>query len=206
VSESILSREPAPRRVGAGRLSSCLVLIWCAAVAALVGTTRPAAAGYADGAPPGFSGGFKEQSCHACHFEAEPNTKPGEVSLTGVPDQFVAGRQYLVTVTLMRPGMKLAGFQLAARFDDGSQAGTLERAAGEEKRMAIEIQSNVHYANQRRPGADPTSPDTATWLLVWTAPAASRTVMFHVAANAADSDESVRGDYIYTATVQTTPR
>ena len=177
------------------------------AVALLIRETSPVSATpYADGAPPGFSGGFKEQSCHACHFENEQvNAPPGRVSLTGVPERFVAGQQYPLTVTLTRPGMKLGGFQLAARFDDGTQAGTLARGAGEEKRLAIETQANVQYTNQRRPGADPAAPDTAKWTLVWTAPQARGTVTFHVAANAADNDDSVRGDYIYTAAVSARP-
>ena len=57
-----------------------------------------------------------------------------------------------------------------------------------------------------RPGADPVSPDTATWMLIWTAPADARPVTFHVAANAADNDESARGDYVYTTTAVTRPR
>jgi len=167
-----------------------------------VGDPRRVHAGYADGAPPGFSGGFTEQSCDGCHFENEPNTGPGAVTLTGVPDMFVSGEKYPLTVTLTRPGMKLGGFQLAARFEDGTQAGTVERGPGEEKRVAIETQGNVQYANQRRAGAELTEPDTARWTLVWTAPAGARPVTFHVAANAADNDESTRGDYVFTTTTQ----
>jgi hypothetical protein len=188
---------------------SLLAVIGTGAVltALVLSTTAPrAAAPYADGAPPGFSGGFKEQSCHACHFEAEPNTKPGEVTLTGVPERFVAEQKYPLTVTLSRPGMIIGGFQLAARFEDGTQSGTLERGPGEDGRLAIEVQSNVHYANQKRKGAEPTTPGTAKWTVVWTAPAGRMPVTFNVAANAADKDESARGDYIYTAAVQTRPQ
>jgi hypothetical protein len=158
--------------------------------------------GYADGAPPGFSGGFKEQSCDGCHFENEPNTGPGSLTLHGVPERFVGGHQYPLTVTLTRPGMKLGGFQLAARFEDGTQAGTIERGPGEDKRVAIETQGNVQYANQRRPGAELTGADTAQWTLVWTAPSGAGPVTFHVAANAADNDESTRGDYVFTTSAQ----
>jgi hypothetical protein len=200
-----------------------VIAAWCAGGAVLVihsapregapGLSPPERAAlhrpptdYADGAPPGFSGGFAEQSCDGCHFQNEPNTRPGEVSLSGVPERFVGGEQYPLAVTLTRPGMKLGGFQLAARFEDGTQAGRLERAPGEEKRLAVETQGDVHYANQRRPGAELTGPDTVKWTLVWTAPMATRPVTFHVAANAADNDESTRGDYVYTTTAQSTPR
>ena len=47
----------------------------------------------ADGAPPGFSGGFKEESCHACHFHAEPNPSPGRVVIDGVPATFAPARR-----------------------------------------------------------------------------------------------------------------
>ena len=69
----------------------------------------------------------------------------------------------------------------------------------------LETQGNVQYVNQKRPGAEPTATDTAKWTVVWTAPA-SGAVTFDVAANAADKDESARGDYVYTATVQTRPQ
>ena len=161
--------------------------------------TRTAAA-YPAGAPPGFSGGFGEQSCHACHFHAEPNTGPGKLTLSGVPERYVPGEAYTLNLTLARPGMKLAGFQLTARAKDtGMQGGTLATAPGQEERVGIETQSNIQYANQREKGTALTSPDTATWTLLWTAPRTNLPIAIHVAANAADADGTVEGDYIYTA-------
>jgi hypothetical protein len=160
---------------------------------------------YADGAPPGFSGGFKEQACDACHFEAKPNTPPGQVTLTGVPERYAPGQKYSLAIALSRPGLALGGFQLAARFEDGTQAGSFEKGAGEDTRIAVETQGNVQYVNQKRPGADPAAADTAKWTIVWTAPAAGA-VTFDVAANAADKDETTRGDYVYTAMAQTRPQ
>lgn len=161
---------------------------------------------YADGAPRGFSSGSGEQSCHACHFQAEVNTQPGSVTIAGMPERFVAGKRYPLTVTLTRPGMIIGGFQLTARFEDGgAQAGVLTPAPGEEERVAIEASGDVQYANQRRPGTALVAPDTARWTLLWTAPEATATVRFHVAANAADDDESVYGDYIYTAVLEAGP-
>jgi hypothetical protein len=102
--------------------------------------------------------------------------------------------------------MKLAGFQLTARFKDGgSQAGTLAPGPGEEARIGIDVQEDVQYANQRRKGAVLSAPDTATWSLLWSAPAPVGPVMFHVAANAADADERAEGDYIHTAVVDVVP-
>lgn len=163
-------------------------------------------AAYAEGAPQGFSGGFGEQSCHACHFHGEIDSGPRRVALAGVPEHFVPGERYPLTITLPRPGMKLGGFQLTARFkDDGRQAGTLAPAPDAEERIAVEAQGEVQYAGHRRNGTALAAPDTARWSLVWTAPKAVRPIVFHVAATAADGDGTVEGDFVETAVVETTP-
>jgi hypothetical protein len=62
------------------------------AVALLATTVRLVVShAYAEGAPPGFSGGFKEESCHACHFHAEPNSGGGRVTIDGIPARFASG-------------------------------------------------------------------------------------------------------------------
>ena len=161
---------------------------------------------YAGGAPPGFSGGFTEQSCHACHFHADVNSGAGRVVLEGVPARFTAGERYPVVVTVSRPGIKLGGFQLTARFKDGgAQAGRVAPAGGEEARIAVQAQSDIEYANQREKGTALTASDTARWSLVWTAPQSGGTVVFHVAANAANADGTVEGDYVHTAVAESTP-
>lgn len=193
---------PLPSRVPALHGTAALAAAWVLAVLLAGGTTSPHVAAYADGAPPGFTGGFKEQACDACHFEAAVNTKPGQLTLSGVPDGFVAGERYALTITLSRPGMAMGGFQLSARMENGAQAGTLAPAQGEEKRIKIETGA-VQYANQRVDGTALVEPGMARWRVVWTAPmTAGGKVVFHAAANAADKDEAARGDYIYTATAQ----
>ncbi len=177
--------------------------------------------GYAEGAPPGFTGGFTEPSCDACHFHAAPNAGPGKLTIEGVPDRFEAGQAYRVTIALTQPGIKLAGFQLAARFkDDGTQAGALAKESDADARVGIDAPSGVQYAGQRREGATVSTPNESRWTVVWTAPlddapgcpepcrrapAALRTVVFHIAANAANGDERADGDYVYTLTRETQP-
>lgn len=178
---------------------SRLALRWTSPVEDLRTIVKPVSShGYADGAPAGFSGGFTEQSCDACHFHAAPNTGPGRLALD-VPDRFVAGETYRITIALTQPGMKLAGFQLTARFkDDGSQAGTLAKDSAPDAHIGIEAQSGIQYAGQRREGAPVVMPEGSLWTVIWTAPSATRTVVFHVAANAANGDERADGDYVYT--------
>ena len=160
-------------------------------------------ASYAEGAPPGFSGGFKEESCHACHFHSEPNSGPGRVAIEGVPARFTAGERYTLIVTLTQAGMKRAGFQLTSRFKDtGAQAGTLGPAPDDRDRIGIDIQGGVQYAGQRKEGASVTAGDTVRWTIQWTAPDGGGPVAFSVAANAADGNESADGDFVYTTTAE----
>jgi hypothetical protein len=161
---------------------------------------------YAEGAPPGFSGGFKEDSCHACHFHAEPNAAPGRVTLDGVPATFAPGERYMLTITLRRAGMKLAGFQLAARFtDSGAQAGTIAHGPGDADRVGVETQSGVQYAGHKKAGAVIDGAGAATWTIVWTAPIRGGPVTFHISANAADGNQSADGDFAYTSSAQSSP-
>jgi len=129
--------------------------------------------------------------------------------LSGVPASYAPGETYPLTIALSRPGLELAGFQLTARFEDGTQAGVLAPPSGGESRVAISPDSDtrVLYAHQRGAAAEPAAPGAARWTVSWTAPeAVAPAVLFHVAANAADGDGSASGDYVYTTTAATLPR
>ena len=186
-----------------------IAIVWTTTIVVVFagsGTLAARAETYPEGAPPGFSGGFGEQSCHACHFHAEPNSGTGRVTIAGVPERYVLGERYTITVTLSRPGMKAAGFQLAARATDGgAQAGTLASAEGENERIRIDVQGSIQYANQQKKGTAPAAADTASWAILWTAPQTNLPVTFHVAANAADGDGTAEGDYVHTTVVESTP-
>lgn len=150
--------------------------------------------------------GFKEESCHACHFHAAPNASPGSVTIDGVPATFAPGERYAVTITLRRAGMKLAGFQLTVRAaDSGAQGGAIAPGPADTERVKVETQSGVQYAGHKKAG---TAVDdaVATWTVVWTAPTGGGPVTVHVAANAADGNESVEGDFVYTATAPSAPQ
>ena len=179
------------------------------AAAALLATSMKLVASHAaypDGAPPGFSGGFKEDSCHACHFHQDLNAPGGRVSIDDVPPQFLPGKSYTLTIALTRDGMKLAGFQLAARFkEDGAQAGTLASGRQDAERVAIGKEGLIQYAGQKKAGSTITESGAAKWTVEWTAPAGGGTVVFYVAANAADGNGSADGDFVYTATVESAP-
>lgn len=157
------------------------------------------AAAYADRPPPAHTGGFDEPSCHACHFDAPLDDGKGGVEVTGAPDSYRQGETYEITITVTRPEMVLAGFQVAARFAEGERAG---RQAGTwdtvDDRVEIVEASDVEYAHHTPDGTELSGLDRAQWTLEWTAPAdTDAPVVFHAVGNAANGDDSEFGDFIY---------
>ena len=153
---------------------------------------------YPDAPPPGTTGGFGEPTCVSCHFASTPDTL-GALSLRGLPAVLEPGRTYELVVELAREDMAAAGFQLSARFASGPargrQAGAF-RVLGDE--TAITPQSGVEFVHQTLAGAVPSTSGLGRWRIEWTAPGEdSPSVRFHVAANAANGDESPLGDRVY---------
>ena len=193
------------------RPATAVGLLWLTAVASAAalppaGRDDVGSAGYADGAPPGFSGAFGEQSCHACHFDGEVNAPPGQVAIEGVPDRFTPGAAYPLTISLQRADLRTGGFQLTARFvDGGAQAGTLAVRPDDGNRLKVESRDDVLYVNQRSAGAPVDSPGMASWTVLWTAPIAGGPVRLDVAANAGNRDENAGGDHVFTASRRSAP-
>ena len=213
------SKLPAPAKAGAGHFSRhrslrnvlllSVLLSTSVLVAAAAGNwldvdeaqASETSAGflYRDGPPFGFSGGFGEDHCQACHSSEKVNAAPGSLSIS-VPRRYSPGEAYTVAVMLKRPGLKIGGFQLTARFEnDSAQAGTLSLADGQQGRMKIANDRGVQYAYHSRAGTELTGTDVVRWTLRWTAPGGNGDVLFHVAANAANADDTPAGDFTYTA-------
>lgn len=173
------------------------------ATAALPGLPRLAASvsrTYPDAPPPAHTGGFGEPTCHACHSEHEPQPPDRALTIEGLPQRYTAGKTYTITVRLARSGVRNAGFQLAVRFAEGpaqsAQAGRFE-AIGPDVEIMTTGSPPVSYAHQTRAGARLTVPDTARWVLRWTAPVRPHPVLLNLAANAGNDDASPLGDVTY---------
>ena len=167
-------------------------------------------AAYLDGPPPAHTGGFGDETCHACHFENDLDDPDGSLTLSGVPDTFDPSVTYRITVSLERPGMGRAGFQMAARANDGDgagePAGALEALDGDERVQVVAGPDGVTYAQHTEPGTALTAPDSTSWTVEWRpATGGTAAVTFHAAANAANDDASEFGDFIYTASATTRP-
>lgn len=187
------------RGTGGSPAVTCgLVLLILTPFAAMAGAVSGSAY-FRDGPPARLTGGFGEESCFACHWGGEENDGVGSLTLSGIPERYTPGERYPVEVTLVRPGMVVGGFQLAARFaTDTTQAGTFIVSEGEKTRVALLSERDIEFAHHTLAGLELTAPDTARWIVLWEAPAREGVVYFHASSVAGDDDESQIGDHTYT--------
>ncbi len=174
-----------------------------APVAMLVTALLPAPAllalHFRDGPPAQVTGGFGGDSCIACHSGNAPNDDVGRLTLAGFPERYTPGTTYDLELTLSRtPAIPAAGFQLAVRRADSTQAGTIKVPTEEQARIALMDERGVQYAHHQL--AEPAAPpaETVSWKLSWTAPEEAGEILVHAAAVAGNGDESQTGDYVYT--------
>jgi len=184
-----------------------------------------AALAFKEGPYPNVTGGFGEQSCHRCHLDNPINAPGGSLTVEGVPQTFVPGDKYGITVTISRDGLRRGGFEIAARFASGKQKG---RQAGTWRLLDDRVQlipgaadrvvtpgspprvserGGVVFVQHNLAGSRAAASGRNTWTIEWTAPAsATSPVQFNVAANASNNDDSPLGDYIYLKAVRSSPQ
>ena len=177
-----------------------------AAVGLLLVTAGAAARAAYEARPPlARTGGFGEQTCGECHFGG-PQRPSGSVTLGGAPERYRPGEAYTLELRLVDTTARVGGFQVAARAADGPHAGTQAGtlcAIDARVVVAVDSATGVQYASH----AIAAPADSLRWQLRWRAPAGDvGTVIFHIAANAADDDDSPLGDAILTSTVVTRPK
>lgn len=171
--------------------------------AALVVVSAGAAAVLSKQGPPvAHTGGFGEPSCAACHLGEELNAPGGVLQLQGLPAAYEPGRAYTLTVVLQRAQLAIGGFELAARFEDGRQAG---RFRPRDLRVFVADSAGIQYVHHTLQGVSAAA-GRLTWQVRWQAPLSGGAVLFHLAGNASNDDASNLGDFIYTATARTIAR
>jgi hypothetical protein len=161
----------------------------------------PVAIAFSDGPDPALTGGFGEPTCLECHSDHGMNDASGKMNLSGIPEMYTPGKDYTITVTLARPELARAGFQLAARFDQGSSAGMnagVLRASDPRTQLIEGAGRRVIYVEHTLAGSKVERTGAAEWTFGWTAPETSGSVIFHAAGNASNDDRSALGDFIYT--------
>ena len=150
--------------------------------------------------PLAHTGGFGEPTCAQCHTGDPVNSPGGALTLDSLPARWRPGATYRVVVTLRHDSLARAGFEIAARFLDGSQAGGFAPADTAMTRVSADTAAtHVQFAHHTRAGTRAAVQGReASWALFWTAPRRRDAVVFHAAAVAANDDESNLGDYVLT--------
>lgn len=170
---------------------------------------------FASGPDAGVSGVPGEESCSGCH-----NGPPG---LGNVAITFLGGTSYTpgvkqhLVVTITDSAQRRWGFQLTARFasSPGTQAGNFTAGADGDTQLVC-TQANFHsqvfgnacatngmplqYIEHSQAGTRLGAKSPVAFEFDWTPPAINAgNLILYVAANAANGDNSERGDHIYTA-------
>jgi hypothetical protein len=162
----------------------------------------------ASGPTPSHTGATGEANCTACHSDFAVNSGTGNVTITGVPANYVPGRQYQLTVRTSQAAATIYGFQMTAIDSLGRRAGTFVLPAGTPSRLQLDegfVGNNFRqYIEHTVDGVVPQQFDFNQWTFTWTAPATRvGKITFFAAGNAANSDGGTSGDYIYTTSKST---
>ena len=157
----------------------------------------------AHGPTPGHTKAPGETSCIACHAGGKENGGTGNVTITGLPRNYLPGQEILVTVTVSQSDAVIYGFQLTAIDSTGAKIGTYTPPTGTPPELQIE--SGIIDGDQRDyvmhtiNGVTPTQFGSKSWTFTWKAPEVrGGKVGFYAAGNAANSDGGPGGDQIYT--------
>jgi len=165
---------------------------------------------FKEGPYPNVTGGFGEQSCHLCHLDNPLNAPGGSVELSGAPTTYVAGQTYAITVKVAREDVRRAGFEISARFasgrQKGRQAGSWRVLDGRAQLIPGAVDRALTFVQHNLTGSRTSAPGSNSWTIEWTAPSpAAGPVLFNVAANASNNDDSPLGDYIYLKSARSVP-
>lgn len=169
-----------------------------AAVFSSLAIPAPAAA-FPEGALLGHTGGFGEDSCASCHFGGAQGEQIAlRVEGLGV---YEPGARYRFFIRVVDPDAAVAGFQLSARFENGSNAGTLTAIAQASQTGSLE---DVIYASHSAP--QPLEDGEAVWELEWAVPdGPSRPVIFNAASVSGADDQSPIGDNVQSLELRVDP-
>lgn len=144
-----------------------------------------------------FTGGFGEETCRSCHFDYDINPEGGSLNISGIPDTPKPGKDYEITVTVQSDHLEVGGFQMTARFEDGTQAGEF-LWEGDRLMFTPSVTDSIQYLQHSREGTSPNGKREVSWAFIWKAPnLVLGDVLFHIAANAGNHDDSSFGDWIY---------
>ena len=179
------SREKLLTLVGLGILCSFLSFLFVASIG-----------GFPDGRKIPFAGGvLNNPGCYVggCHFAPGSTlNEVGSVSFNNLPENFVPGETYDLGIAMT--GGTEYGFQMAAVFSDGTQAGALTAVTEDTTVVEVAGRQILTHTDLLEAGMVD---------FQWTAPMdlKGNRVTLKVASNSADGDDRPTGDAINTLDV-----
>ena len=140
-----------------------------------------------DGAPWGAAEPGAAQNCASCHFDQEPMNDSGYITFAGLGGGIEAARTYNLVLTFAKAKDATAGFMIM------SSAGVFISADDPD----IEVnQKQVRSRSVKRNG------NRAMWWVQWRAPDETNDeIIFYIAVNESNDDQSSLGDQIHFKTV-----
>jgi hypothetical protein len=133
-------------------------------------------------------------ACDGCHGGGDPT---GNVTLSNVPNRFIAGQTYALTLTIQHAAALRGGFQIVAtNGTTNAMVGSFTASTG----MRL---NNVSRLTQSTPRNF--SSGSVSWTFNWTAPSSNTPrVVFYYAGNAVNGDGGTSGDAVFTGNSSTT--
>ena len=154
---------------------------------ALAAPVMQPAIAYPEGAPWGSANPAADEDCASCHFGADPVHASPALRVVGLPERLESGQSYELTVVFELTEGLGSGFQMIAWAE--------EQEPGEFEALQDNLESVGAAIRSTAPFADGTP---AAWRLRWHTPVAlPAEVHIHLAASAANLDQSPLGDTIH---------
>ncbi len=155
------------------------------------------------GPSPSYTSAPGETNCTACHGDFTVNSGTGNVAITGIPANYLPNQTVPLTVTVSQSDGVLYGFQLTAIDAQGRRIGSYTLPSQSPTQLQVVTglvgTSERRYIQHTSQGITPTQFGSKTWNFTWNAPAQRvGKISFYISGNAANSDGSTAGDYIYT--------
>ncbi|MDQ6787503.1 MAG: FG-GAP-like repeat-containing protein [Acidobacteriota bacterium] len=149
-----------------------------------------------------------EGNCTECHASFPVNSGTGKISISTLPVNYLPNQKIPITVTVSQSDAVIYGFQLTAIDNQGKKVGSYTLPA--QSPPQLQVLNGFAGGNQRQyiehtvDGVVPTQFGSKSWTFTWNAPTERvGKISFYAAGNAANSDGSTSGDYIYTTAKST---
>ena len=187
-----------------------LSVVFAAALLAIFGFTKytvkyHSVEAASSGPSPSYTNAPGETNCTVCHGDFAVNSGTGSVALTGVPANYLPNQAIPLTVTVSQSDGVLYGFQMTAIDGTGNKIGTYTIPAQTPQPLQVvsglvgQVGYDRRYIEHTSQGITPTVFGSKTWNFTWNAPVRRvGKISFYISGNAANSDGSSSGDYIYT--------